>query len=61
MSKNKKTLESFVKFCEQNPDLRFWQALREFVKVEAIWLEVYDKKIDDSELKDTFYFKGRNK
>lgn len=24
----KETLESFVKYCEENPEQRFWQALR---------------------------------
>ncbi len=27
-SKNKKTLDSFVKYCTEHPELRFWQALR---------------------------------
>lgn len=26
-SRNSEVLESFVAFCKENPDLRFWQAL----------------------------------
>ena len=27
-NKNSKQLDSFIKYCEENPNLRFWQALR---------------------------------
>jgi len=36
MSKNSTKLESFVKFCENHPNQRFWQALRNWSGHEYI-------------------------
>ena len=34
--KSSKTLSEFTEYCKANPELRFWQALRAFMKVDAI-------------------------
>lgn len=54
MNKNKKTLESFVEYCDKHPEQRFWQALRNWSGYEAIYSgPVVDLRLED--LKDTFY------
>ena len=37
-TKNSKFLKEFIKYCEQNPKQRFWQALRNW------WWTTYDKE-----------------
>lgn len=32
-----KQLQEFVKFCEENPELTFWKALKEFSKADVIY------------------------
>lgn len=34
MNKNQKKLESFVKYCLENKEQRFWQALRNWNQIE---------------------------
>lgn len=38
MTRNSKDLESFTAYCNANPTQRFWQALRNWAKVESIWI-----------------------
>ena len=57
MSKNEKLLKSFTKYCEENPQQRFWQALRNWAGVAFI---LKAKGIDFETSKftgitDTFY------
>ena len=33
-NKNKLRLDSFVEYCEKNPELRFWQALQSWAFLE---------------------------
>lgn len=35
-NKNKEILEAFVKYCEEHPEERFWQALRNWTDVDYI-------------------------
>ena len=52
----KDTLESFVQYCVDRPELRFWQAVRnwsDFVRVVGI-IDV------DGQYVETFNFEGRN-
>jgi hypothetical protein len=58
-SNNAKVLNSFVKFCRLNPELRFWQALRTWAKVGFIY--VCNDPSGEGESIDTFYWEGRNK
>lgn len=63
MSKNKETLDSFVEYCHSNPELRFWQALRNWSGNMCVLVSdhykaeifTYDQGVD------TFYRKGRTK
>lgn len=56
MNKNKKQLDSFVKLCEEHPEYRFFQALRNWIQINIDskwnWLCVSDGKYT----KDTFYW-----
>ena len=54
-SKNKKSLDSFTKYCEKYPEQRFWQCLRNWAKVDYIYTGKYDKEVDDIVAIDTFY------
>lgn len=59
-SKNTATLASFVFYCKENPDQRFWQALRNWSGYGYIFAS---KKMSPDLLKhfeDTFYWEGRN-
>ena len=42
--------EAWLKFRADHPELRYWQALRQFCEVAYIWHEV-----EEGELVDTFY------
>lgn len=66
--KNRETLNSFVRYCQKNPELRFWQALRSWSGFSFIF--GWDCISDSNELRDkasalgmedTFYFKGKDK
>ena len=56
MSKNKKTLQSFIKYCEEHPEERFWQALCNWSK-----LFIYARNELGEDLQDTFYWENKNK
>lgn len=63
-NRNSKVLASFVKYCGENPEQRFWQALRNWCgkpfifagnieygdNGEAVWPELVE---------DTFHWEGR--
>ena len=53
-----KELKSFIKYCEKNPEQRFWQALRNWSKYNFIYgsmagLEIHMDKLIG--LEDTYY------
>lgn len=54
MSKNEKVLKDFVAYCEANPELRFWQALRNWSGYPFIMAGD-----PGTILTDTFYFEGK--
>jgi hypothetical protein len=56
-SRNAKTLASFVEHCQQNPNLRFWQALRNWSGFPFIFAVYHNEDIEGF---DTFNFEGRN-
>ena len=49
-----KLLKEFIKYCRAHPGERFWQSLRNWSNVYAIY------QSDRNELKDTFYFIDKN-
>jgi len=59
-SKNQKTLSSFVTYCEQHPDERFWQALRNWAKVPYIFIGNHLAS-EVSGGYDTFYISEKSK
>jgi len=56
--KSKKTLNSLIRFCEVNPELRFWQAIHAWMKADIIIRKRKGKSYIEH---DTFYWKGKNK
>lgn len=53
-SKNADTLKAFTLFCQLFPELRFWQALKEYTGADKIYISKYSKKWDDQILEDTY-------
>ena len=49
-----KLAKSFLEYCEKYPDQRFWQAIRNWSKVNFI---VIKNNLDDDGL-DTFYLRN---
>lgn len=61
MNKNQAVLKQFVAFCEANPDLRFWQALRAFCGANFIFVaDNMSAKFGPENYEDTFYWEGIN-
>lgn len=61
-NKNANTLKSFVAFCEANPSLRFWQALRAWCGKSFV-LVADDRNWAQDEyenVQDTFHWEGIN-
>ena len=56
LNRNKKVLNDFIKYCKANPELRFWQALRNWSGYPYIYVA---KSPDD--LTDTFYWEEKTK
>ena len=61
--KNKKLLDSFVKYCTGHPEERFWQALRNWAResnpkiqfiLTASALSI-GEKMEFTNIRDTFY------
>lgn len=61
--KNRDLLIDFTQYCANHPDERFWQALRNWAEVDAIYIQNYLEPKENLEFKstDTFYFEGRDK
>jgi len=57
-SKNKAVLNDFVKYCSKYPDLRFWQALRNWSNHNFIY--VVDDPSGEGDTVDTFYWTKKN-
>ena len=60
-SKNKKTLDSFIKYCKRNPEQRFWQALRNWSGYAFIFGQrgCTSYEYVHGEYEDTFYKEGK--
>jgi len=60
-SKNYKLAFSFLDYCLEHPNERFWQALRNWSRFESIYVGKINAQVDAIRAIDTFYFKGKNK
>lgn len=60
MSRNAEVLADFIKYCNEHPDQRFWQALRNWSTYPFVY--VSDNLITDTKanIEDTFYWEGKN-
>jgi hypothetical protein len=63
MSKNAEQLNSFMKYCGDHPEQRFWQAIRNWSGAGFIlWAEHYSTSLGSySNLTDTFYWSENKK
>ena len=59
ISKNETVLNDFAAYCAENPDLRFWQALRNWSGFPFVW--VSNGLSEDPGVKDTFYWDGKDR
>jgi len=61
--KSRKELSSFINYCLDHPELRFWQALRNWSSYKFIYGSYLDKDISnvfsDAYLDDTFHKEGK--
>lgn len=57
-----KTLKSFVDYCEEYPNLRFWQALLSWSGYNFIYVSQKNVQhdIQNNDLVDTYYFEGKD-
>lgn len=60
-SKNIKLLDSFNKYCLKHPEQRFWQALKNWAKVNFIVFYHGQDLIEYDLFEDTYYLNERNK
>ena len=58
-TRNSELLRDFVAYCEANPDMRFWQALRNWSGWNYILAAANKDKVR-GEYKDTFYWEGQD-
>jgi hypothetical protein len=58
-NKNLETLGSLVDYCYEHPELRFWQALRNWAGAKFILVSEECPVFNNQQ--DTFYWKGKTK
>lgn len=58
-TRNSKTLASFIAYCHEHPQERFWQALRNWADA-GNWVVVSDDMDVLKHGRDTFFWGGRN-
>ncbi len=56
MSKNKELLESFTEYCVAHPEMRFFQALRNWVGYPFVYVGQKALSFLETEAIDTFYW-----
>jgi hypothetical protein len=57
-TRNSRVLASFVVYCQANPELRFWQALRNWSKYAFIYASNSTEAMHKGLVEDTFYWEG---
>jgi hypothetical protein len=60
MSRNSDLLDDFTEYCRDNPNERFWQALRNWSGQAFIMAVRTGGDYDRANPKDTFYWDARN-
>jgi len=55
-TKNSKVLADFTEYCVRNPELRFWQAVRNWSGYGYLLTQDFG---DGESLRDTYYWEGR--
>ena len=58
-TRNSEVLKSFVEYCKEWPELRFWQALRNWSGYAFIYAS--DGMVGQEGTADTFYWEGKHK
>lgn len=56
MTRNSELLKSFTKYCQDNPDLRFWQALRNWCGWSFVLVSSESNHVNIDDIQDTFYW-----
>lgn len=61
-NRNEELLKSFVEYCNANPSMRFWQALRNFAQVSRICVQTtyVGEQEGKVEYQDTFYWETKD-
>jgi hypothetical protein len=59
-NKNRETWKQFADYCKKHPELRFWQALRNWSGYGFVIVTDSPDVINHPEAKDTFYWSGKN-
>lgn len=54
--KNHKLLNDFTAYCKSHPELRFWQALRNWSEADFIYYQKGGSPLLDTDAVDTFYW-----
>jgi hypothetical protein len=55
MNKNRELLDEFIAYCDAHPEMRFWQALRNWCGWNFVWVSTRGVT-DEPDLRDTFYW-----
>jgi phage terminase large subunit GpA-like protein len=61
-SKNQKVLNNFIKYCQENPDQRFYQALRNWCGYSFVLRTNTNSWALDKhklQIEDTYYIEGK--
>ncbi len=58
-TRNSEMLASFVHYCETHPQLRFWQALRNWCGWSFVLVADESNHANITDIKDTFYWEGK--
>jgi hypothetical protein len=57
--RSEETKKAFIKYLEEHPEERFWQAVRNFSGKGYVW--VSNRIVDDPNAKDTFYWEAKTR
>lgn len=58
-SKNSKLLKEFTAYCNEHPEERFWQALRNWAEFDFLLEGIWNHEGGYIESKDTYFRKGK--